>query len=207
MSIPSSDRRNRASSSRTASGSAPSTRRRTPLAAQPGPRPQQHRQALARVVAAGEDDAVGAAAGIDPVGNLDAVRDHLVVTGREGGRGEPRLLGDGDAQVDPVEEEAPQTAPRTDARTSRRPRGTSPPSGPSQSASAAGLEHRRQRLVHVHEVEPLPRERAANPPAARAGSGRGSRALRCPERPPSGRAGSRSEAAGRAGPDAGGGCG
>ena len=64
-SMPSSGTRSRASSSRTASGSAPATREpRTRAPPDLRPRAQQHLQALARLVPAGEDDAVLAPAGV-----------------------------------------------------------------------------------------------------------------------------------------------
>ena len=130
-----------------------------PAGAQTGPGPQQHRQALARVVAAGEDDAV---AGVDPVRDLDAVRDHLVVTGRIRGGRESRLLRDGYAQVDPTEQEAPQrlrepTPRRVAGRVKRRDHRSVP------ERERGRAEHRRERLVHVDEVEALAGEHAAHP--------------------------------------------
>ena len=131
-----------------------------PAAAQARPGPKQHRQPLARVVAAGEDDAVAAVPRVDALRDLDAVRDHLVLARRVGGGGEARLLRDGDAQVDPVEEEAPQRvreqAPgRVAGRVERRD-GRPVPEGERRRA-----EHRGERLVHVEEVEALARERPA----------------------------------------------
>jgi hypothetical protein len=71
-----------------------------PATAQTRPGAQQHGQTLAWVMAAREDDAVGAVARVDPVRDLDSVRDHLVVSRRIRRGRQNRLLRDGHAQVD-----------------------------------------------------------------------------------------------------------
>ena len=79
-SMPASSKRMRACRSRYCSGSVPISRSRAPVAAWIArPRAQQHRQALARVVAPDEDDGVVAVGRVGVVGDDDAVRDHPVV--------------------------------------------------------------------------------------------------------------------------------
>ena len=103
------DSRSRAMSRRTASGSAPISRSRAPVrAVDLRPRPQQRREALARLLAADEDDGSLAAAGVGLRRDHDAVRDDLVVPGEPArGRG-GGLLGDGDPVVDAVGRGSPR---------------------------------------------------------------------------------------------------
>ena len=108
----------------------------------------------------GEDDALGAAAGVDPGRDLDTVRDDLVMAGREGSGGQARLLGDGDPQVDPAEQQAPQRLGEpTPGRVPGRVEGRDGRPIPERERGRA--EHRRERLVHVDEVEALAGERTA----------------------------------------------
>ena len=71
------------------------------------PRAEEHVQSLARLVAAREDDAVLALAGIGLVRDQHTVRDQLVVAGEPACRRGRRPLGHGDPVVEPVGEEAP----------------------------------------------------------------------------------------------------
>ena len=79
-SSPSSETRSRLRRRRTASGSAPATVRRSPVRSSDlRPRSQQHLEALPRLLAAGEDDAVLALARRRRVRHEHAVRNHLVL--------------------------------------------------------------------------------------------------------------------------------
>ena len=135
MSMPSCGIRCRASWSRTASGSAPTRRRRAPVRRWiVGPRLQQHGQALALVVAADEDDEFSRFAGSAVRRDEHAVRDDLEVAGA-GATAAPtarRRVGDGDPVVDPVDAGSPRAARRAASSRARRPRGRSRPSGTSR---------------------------------------------------------------------------
>src|SRR5438552_1139890 len=71
------------------------------------PRAQQDLEPLPRLLPAGEDDPVLAAARLRLRWDQDAVRDDLVLAGKPAPLRLPRRLGDGDPVVEPVGEEAP----------------------------------------------------------------------------------------------------
>ncbi len=127
------------------------------------PRAQEHRQALARLVPADEDDVAVAPVRIEPLGQGNAVRNHL--DGRADVRlgAAPRRLGDGDAVVDSSRENAPE------------PPSQRVPAEPLAGRVAGGddrarcrgererRENRRQRLMDVDDVEALALPDPAHP--------------------------------------------
>ena len=115
-------------------------------------------QALARLVAAGEDDAVLAVGRIGARRDEHAVRDDLVLAREPALGGLARALGDGDAVVEPVGEEAPdrlrelhpaEVAARVEGRDHRR----------RAERERRDARRRRHRLVQVDDVEALALER------------------------------------------------
>ena len=96
-----------------------------------GPGVEQHRQALARVVTADEDDRVLPVRRVRRGRHEHAVRDDVVRAGKPARDRRPRLVGDRDAVVDAIDEEAPERQahampvelsrrmPRRHSRTSR----------------------------------------------------------------------------------------
>ena len=118
--------RSRVSRRRTASGSAPATVSRRPGAPMDlGPGAEQDLQPLPRLLSPGEDDPVLAAAGRRRRRDEDAVRDHLVVAREPALCDCLRALGDRDAVVDAVDQEAPERPRPTSSSRGRRTRGTS----------------------------------------------------------------------------------
>ena len=117
---------------------------------------------LARLVTAREDDRVLAPGRLGLVGDEDAVRHDLPVAAQPALGRRPCPLGDGDAPVDPVHEEAPPGHPEAHPgevtggvvrRHDRRPR-----QGEDRNADGG-----RHRLVEMEDIEPLALERPPDP--------------------------------------------
>ena len=126
------------------------------------PRAQQDLEALPRLLAAGEDDAVLAPARLDAVRDEHAVRNDLVVAREPPLRRLARLLGDRDPPVEPLLEEPPhrrgQAHPAEIAARMMRAHHR-----PVEERERRDAGRRRHRLVQVEDVEVLPREHAPDP--------------------------------------------
>ena len=159
-SIPSSGTRSRVRRRRTASGSAPATVSRRPVrAVDVRPGAKQHLQALPRLLAAGEDDPVLAVARRRGLRDEDAVGDDLVLPRQPPVLRRLRALGDGDAVVDPVDEEAPHAA-RAVPHPAELAGGVKRRHERAARADERGqADRRRHRLVQVEHVEALALER------------------------------------------------
>ena len=131
---------------------------RTRAAVDLGPGTQQDGQPLARIVTSDEDDRVLAVRRVRLGRHEHAVRDDVVGARKPARDRRPRLVGDRDAVVDAVDEEAPdrqahavpvelsRRMPRRHDRTLRR-------------SERGHADPRRHRLVQVEDVEALLRER------------------------------------------------
>src|SRR5581483_11630293 len=118
------------------------------------PGPQQDGQALARVVAADEHDPVLPVLGVGVRRDDDAVGYDVELAAEPAARRLGGEAGDGEARVDPRDQEAPpaQSDPHPGEIARRMP-------GRNHRAACVdergGRDHGRQRLVHVHDVEPV----------------------------------------------------
>ena len=172
MSMPSSDMRSRVSSSRTASGSAPTTRRRAPVRRRTSGQARSSTwQTLPRLLPAGEDDLVLAAVRVRLRRDQHAVRDDFVVARQPRRGGLARVRRHGDPVVEPVGEEAPrrladlhpaERAVRVERRDDRHPR----------DRERRDADRRRHRLVDVEHVEALALRARAGSRARSAARGR-----------------------------------
>ena len=126
------------------------------------PRAQQDLEALPRLLAAGEDDAVLAPTRLDAGRDEHAVRNDLVVAGEPPLRRLASLLGDRDPPVEPLLEEPPhrrgQAHPAEIAARMMRAHHR-----PVEERERRDAGRRRHRLVQVEDVEALPREHAPDP--------------------------------------------